>query len=545
MFPKMKDSSGSIISREQALQRLVDAGDINTDNVDAAIQVYEEVLDVYPELAEAVSGLAMIYIYRGEFNKAYPLVEKLLGLQPDEGQSWYLKGVCLDQKDKCIEALNAFEAAEKAGYDMVSLSCKKASCLAKMNRFDEAMVALDYALNIDPTSSNALGVKANIYEVQGNVNKAKDCYELLLRQFPSEPSILFRLSLMKRLSQKNFKKCDPSHKDFKDRKLSSEQVSLLYFARAKEEERRENYDKAFADYELANKCIRDIRRFDRDNQTRRTNAHIEAFSSDLFEKCAPFACQSSRPVFIVGMPRSGTTLMEQILSSHPDVVAAGEISCITGIESRLFKITRGYGDHYPYSFHNIDPRSLENFASHYARHVDQYISESARYVTDKMPTNFLNLGLIHIIYPNAKIIHMSRNALDTCVSCFFQKFKDIGNLSWSFDLEDLGFFYNEYLRLMDHWKSVLPGTILDVQYEDLVEHQEDVSRKVLEYMDLEWDDRCLEFFNNRRAVTTASMYQVRKPVYKNAMGKWHHYEKYLGLLMKTLDAPHSGLSSAG
>ncbi len=534
MLPKTNTENAPVLSKKKALHKLRKAGKLRTDNI-KAVKIYEEVLEIYPELPQAVSGLALIYVHRGQFDKAYPLVEKTVRLMPEEGLSWYLMGTCLHRQYKCEAAISAFERAEKAGHKTAVLFSEKAMCLTKLNRFEDAQRTIDYALSLEPESSNALQVKATIYEMKGEVDEARDCYERVLKRHPGEPAILFRLSDMKRLSQENFEHCNTSHRIFKNRQLTSEQTSLLLFARAKEEERRENYDIAFSLYEQANKHIRETHNFNRDNLKSRTNVHIKVFTRELFERFSLFGSKSNKPVFIIGMPRSGTTLVEQILSSHPDVAAAGEIECITGIEKKLMKISGELERPYPYCLNKIDPESLKNFARHYTQHVSHYISKNSRYVTDKMPTNFLNLGLIHLIFPNAKILHIKRDPLDTCLSCFFKKFQDSISLSFSFDLDDIGFYYNEYERLMSYWKSMMPAVIHDVQYEDLIENQEAVTRNILKHLELDWDKNCLEFYNNNRGVTTASMHQVRQPIYKKAIGNWRNYEKHLGALIEAVN----------
>ncbi|MGH1349929.1 MAG: tetratricopeptide repeat-containing sulfotransferase family protein [Methyloligellaceae bacterium] len=534
MHPRNNAASAPVLSKKKALQKLRKARQLKTDNIEA-VKIFEEVLDIYPELPEAVSGLALIYVHQGRFEKAYPLVQKAVKLAPEAGLSWYLMGTCLHRQYKCDAAIAAFESAEKVGHKTAILFSEKAMCLTKLNRFEEAQITIDHALLTEPGSSNVLQVKAAIHEMKGEVDKAKDCYERVLKQHPGEPTILFRLSDMKRLSQENFEQCDIAHDIFQNRSLTPEQISLLLFARAKEEERRGNYDTAFSLYVQANKLIHEAYPLNRDNITARTNVHIRAFTRELFENFAPFGSKSKKPVFIVGMPRSGTTLVEQILSSHPDIIAAGEIECIGGIEKKLMKLSGEMGSPYPYSFSKIDPGSLKNFARHYTQYVARYVSESSKHITDKMPTNFLNLGLIHLIFPNAKIIHIKRNPLDTGLSCFFKKFHDSVNLSFAFNLEDIGFFYNEYERLMAHWQSLMPEAIFDVQYEDLVENQESVVRNLLKHLELEWNDNCLEFYNNTRGVTTASMHQVRQPIYKKAIGNWQRYEKHLGALIEILE----------
>jgi hypothetical protein len=223
---------------------------------------------------------------------------------------------------------------------------------------------------------------------------------------------------------------------------------------------------------------------------------------------------AGRPVFIVGMPRSGTTLAEQILASHPAVFGAGELP-FWGIALA----------------NSLDDSTTHvSSLAHDYRRLLETVSTDALRVIDKMPTNFLALGLIHAALPNARIIHMRRNPIDTCLSIYFQDFETA--YSYANDLEDLAHCYGEYRRIMSHWRSVLPqNTILEVPYEGLVEHQELWIRRMLEFIDLPWDPACLNFHQSRRTVSTASSWQVRQPLNNCSVERWRHYEPFLGPLL--------------
>jgi hypothetical protein len=233
------------------------------------------------------------------------------------------------------------------------------------------------------------------------------------------------------------------------------------------------------------------------------------------------AHESARPVFIVGMLRSGTTLAEQILASHPDVFAAGELT-YWNTASAAYRPSA------------LDaPASgtlLHKLADDYLRLL-QDLSDDTLRVVDKMPTNFAFLGLIHAALPNARIIHMRRNPIDTCLSIYFQDFE--AAVSYANDLEDLAHYYAEYLRLMKHWRLILPkDAILDVSYEGLVNDQEAWSRRMLEFIGLPWDPRCLDFHETHRTVITASKWQVRQKITGASVLRWRNYEKFLGPLLR-------------
>jgi hypothetical protein len=238
---------------------------------------------------------------------------------------------------------------------------------------------------------------------------------------------------------------------------------------------------------------------------------------------------SSRlPIFVLGMPRSGTTLTEQIIASHPQVHGAGELPYLMEIARRDI----GSGSVFPNNLHSLDRMKLTAMAAEYVTRL-QRRAPGMRHITDKMPSNFYAVGLIHLMLPNARIIHVKRNPVDTCLSCFTQPFSSEQN--YTFDLAELGRYYVDYFRLMQHWREVLPtGAFLDVQYEDIVADKEVQARRIIEYCGLEWNDACLDFHKNKRAVQTASAVQVRQPIYQSSVERWRKYERFLGPLLDAL-----------
>ena len=236
------------------------------------------------------------------------------------------------------------------------------------------------------------------------------------------------------------------------------------------------------------------------------------------------------PVFIVGMPRSGTTLAEQILASHPQVFGAGELPDIDDISRQLERVVPG-NLKYPDCMELAAADTLRAARDGYLRKLAD-LSSGAHRVTDKMPHNFEHLGLIAALFPNARIVHCIRNPLDTCLSIYFNDFN--AGHGYATDLGMLGEHYNEYHRMMMHWKNVLPIKIFDLVYEDIIRDQEQISRQLLAYCGLDWDPACLEFYKNKRTVSTFSYDQVRKPIYTGSVERWRRYEKFLEPLIKAL-----------
>ena len=262
---------------------------------------------------------------------------------------------------------------------------------------------------------------------------------------------------------------------------------------------------------------------------------IEAvFTRELIAAKSGGGDESPMPIFVLGMPRSGTTLIEQIIASHPLVHGAGEL----GELNEVVLTVRGPDGNtipYPEFVLALDAAALKQIGARYVASVRKLMPEGtqARYLTDKMPSNYYFAGLIHLALPNAVIIHCVRDPVDTCVSCYSKLFS--GAQIHTYDLAELGRYYRRYERLMAHWRRVLPkGRILDVRYEDVVADLEGQARRILAYCALPWDDRCLAFHRTERPVRTASATQVRRPIYNTAVGRWRAYADDLGPLLAAL-----------
>ena len=254
------------------------------------------------------------------------------------------------------------------------------------------------------------------------------------------------------------------------------------------------------------------------------------YTRDVIDALKRKTMDSQRLVFIVGMPRSGTSLVEQILASHPDVYGGGELNTLGDIIKQLpdkNNLTSGY----PGFVSELTASIVEDAAHQYINYIES-IDKKSQLVTDKMPDNFLYLGLINILFPQAKIIHCTRNPYDTCLSCYFQQFS--GHYPYAYQLDNLAHYYKAYQKLMSYWHDNLTTPIFELNYETLIEDKENVIRKLLEHCQLDWHEDCLEFNKSSRAVTTASTQQVGKALYKTSVDRWRNYESFLDPLISGL-----------
>ena len=309
-------------------------------------------------------------------------------------------------------------------------------------------------------------------------------------------------------------------------------MAYIHFALGKALEDVGDYQRAFQHLLQGNALRRREITYDEADCQEMFRLIAELFDSELFDRFRGVGDPSPVPIFIVGMPRSGSTLVEQILASHPQVHAAGELT-------NLFRVVETVSDSagrpipFPRCVSALDADGFRRLGQAYLASLPLIAAGKTR-ITDKMLGNFLDVGLIHLMLPNARIIHMMRDPVDTCVSCFSKRFST--GQAFSYDLAELGAFYRCYHELMAHWRSVLPaGALLDVSYEDVVDNLEEQARRLIDYCGLPWDDRCLSFHENRRHVTTASNVQVRRPLYRSSVARWRRYEAYLQPLLAELD----------
>jgi len=297
----------------------------------------------------------------------------------------------------------------------------------------------------------------------------------------------------------------------------------LYFELGRLHDKLGSFDEAFESFSKGNLLAGF--NFDSEKHTKKIDCRIAAFLPEVMGKLTRAFNRSERPVFIVGMPRSGTTLVEQIVAGHSEVFGAGELRFLPDLVHSLPSTV------YPVDIETITREVLDGLAKQYLDRLDE-LDQIATRVTDKMPRNFLDLGLIALLFPGARIIHCIRDPLDTCLSIFFQDFTSTHD--YSSDLASIGYYYKEYQRLMLHWQTVIDIPIFEVRYEELVDQQEQISREMIEFCGLSWDAHCLEFHQQKRTVATASYDQVRRPIYRSSLARWKNYETYLEPLKEAL-----------
>ena len=505
---------------------------------------YGKALALNPRHVEAHTNLGNLLAATGRPEDAAARYRRALAENPGYAPAHNNLGNLLLERDALAEAADRYRQAlaVKPDYDEALLNL--AVALMPMGQLDEAEASCRKAIELRPDRAAAHNSLGTILKYRGDVGGAKACYH---RALELEPGLIAaRASLVQ---FRTFADGDPDFAELEalasEPGLAVENEILIRFALGKMYTDIGDHDRAFASFRLGNEArarqaaLRGST-FDADAHVRRTSAAISLQDAGFFAARRDFGLASERPVFIIGMPRSGTSLVEQIIASHPAAAGAGELLDIIQIANRLPSETGG-GQPYPEGLTQLDAAAARRLAQTY---LDRRRSDSvdAERVTDKMPGNFQYLGMIALLLPKARVIHCRRDPMDSCLSCYINNFR-LGN-EFTNDLADLGAYCREYERLMAHWRDVLPLAMLDVQYEDLVARQEPVSREMIAFLGLGWDARCLEFHTTDRAVPTSSYLQVREKIHARSVGRWKAYENHLGPLIDALGGGESG-DSAG
>jgi tetratricopeptide (TPR) repeat protein len=407
--------------------------------------------------------------------------------------------------------------------------CLRASIRSDQGFADLAMADYDTALELDPEHAGAWGGKSHVLMENGDMAGAEAA---ILKAHELDPEALGpRLSLA---HCRKVKEGDENLVALEDKAKEMADMSPIvripfHFALGKSYEDLKRYDEAMEHFIKGCALKRKRVQYSAENQAALVGNIQRIFTTQRVAQLSGSGAKSDVPIFVLGMPRSGTTLTETIIASHPLVYGAGELPDLL----HLGAMPMGADDPgYPLNCATLTADRLMHLGETYVEQVRARAPE-ARHITDKMPANFQMLGLIHLMLPNAKIIHIKRNPVDTCVSNFTKLFNR--SQFQSYDMTELGNYYRNYLDIMAHWRSVLPkDSFYEVQYEQLVANQEEETRKLIAYCGLEWDEACMTPHKTERSIKTASVTQVRQPVYTSSVERWRCYEKHLGPLLEAL-----------
>ena len=458
----------------------------------AAIEAFRRSLALDATNVEALSRLGQLLMKHGSGAEAAQCYERAAGLQPDGATAAVHRAEVFLQQGRIEDAEGCLRAALESAPESDLLHQVLGVLLQRTGRFEDAAVSLQRAIELQPRR-----ISAYVSLVRGK------------RIGPSDAALLAAIQALLR-----------------ERSIPANDRISLHYTLGKAYDDLGDYKQAITQFDRANELAAarmraEGRWFDRRAHRAFVDQAIARFSAEGLARQPPSGSESALPIFIVGMPRSGTTLIEQILSSHPQIGAAGELSYWTDRRSLVAQVPESAA-------------ALQQLAEDYLVRLSA-ASPSSLLVTDKMPANFLVLGLIHLVLPRARIIHCGRHPVDTCLSIWSTP---LGNpLDFVHERANLVFYYEQYARLMEHWRRVIPADrFLEVDYEALVADPERATRTMLEFCGVPWDAACLQHERNRHLIMTPSLWQARQPIYRDALERWRRYEPWLGPFKRLLQS---------
>lgn len=493
-----------------------------------AVAAWHRLLDADPRHVPALNALGNLAVAAKDYDRAISFHQRAVKAEPknpvlrnDLGNSLILAGLPQDAIAHLEKALAINPKLKQALFNL-------ARAYRNLDKPEAALAVLDRIANIDGTSGAALALeRATILAQMGRTEKAVSFYREVLKATPNDVRAIAGLA--------NSRPASPDdnalpliQSALTVPSLSKLHRSVLHQTAGKVLEDLGRYSEAFAEYERANVSAGTF--FDMASHLNFVESSKRLFSTAFFAERPGFGVTSGKPIFIVGLPRSGTTLVEQVLASHPAVAGLGEARNIQ--RGLVATADKPFGaDAFFAAIARLSKSDCRNAANAYLDNMGQRAGKAARF-TDKMPHNFLVLGWIALLFPKATIIHCTRDAMDVCASCYTHTFSE--SHSYSNDQQMLGKYYLSHEDLMQHWKAVLPMPITEVSYEDIVANLEKVSRRLLSELGLEWNEACLAFHKNNRVVQTPSQWQVHQPIYQTSIGRWRRFENKLGPLKESL-----------
>jgi tetratricopeptide (TPR) repeat protein len=497
--------------------------------LDEAVNSCRLALEIKPRFAEAHNTMGNVLLRLFRLDDAIAHFRRAVSINPRFALAHVNLANALRSSGQLDEAVASYRHALTIKPDFAAAYTELGTALRLQRRMAEAEASCRKALQIEPDLPAALTVLADLQADIGRFAEAEELFKRVTIIDPELPEGWIGLARVRPMTAAD-KDWLASARRLAENGLSPPREMSLRFAIGKYFDDLRDFDNAFIHYRRANELAKRCGPvYDRRQLTRTIDLIIRSHDRAWISRAGELGSSSDRPVFIVGMLRSGTTLAEQILAAHPAVFGAGELTFWGSASAPYF--ARALASNLP-TLQMNDAR-LSSLGPEYLEKILRLSTEAAR-VVDKFPTNFLLLGLIHAALPQARIMHMRRHPIDTCLSIYFQHLETAN--TYANDLDDLAHYYGEYRRLMRHWRSVLPaGALLEVPYEGLVQDLPAWSRRMLDFIGLPWDPRCLEFHQNTRAVVTASRWQVRQKISASSVERWRNYEQFVGPLKSLLE----------
>jgi len=498
-----------------------------------AEQLYREVLRKNPTNVDAMRLLGNVTMQSGRIYQAERLFRRAAANAPDFVMAQIDLGCALKKQSRLEEAIEQFRLAIRLEPNNVQAHQLLASTLSMAAQTYRAIEAYQKVLELQPTHAGAMLGLGHVLKTVGRQEDAIESYRSCIRLKPQSGETYWSLANLK-----TYQLTDEDINEMKskaargDEAVSEESKINFLFALAKAYEDRGDFGKAWEYYHEGNDCRRMNENYDPVRDEVMNDEIIEVFNREFLSGHGGQGHPSAEPIFVLGLPRSGSTLIEQILASHSQVEGTSELPYAGSVATSLNR-NRADGINYPQAVHELEEEHFQRLGGDYLELARIHRTEGKPFFIDKMPNNFPTVGFIHLMLPNAKIIDARRYPLDSCLSSYRQLFAR--GQSFTYDLTEIGEYFLQYQRMMDHWHEVLPGRCLTVQYEEVVTDFENQVRRLLEYCELPWEDACIRFHETDRPVRTASSEQVRQPVYSKSVNFWRNHEDHLAELIEVLE----------
>jgi tetratricopeptide (TPR) repeat protein len=496
---------------------------------DDAERLYRRALRDNPRNVDALRLLAQIAAKAGRTDDAEMLLARAIEIAPDFIQALVDLGQLRKDEDRYSEALACFDRVLALEPSHVQAHFLRAGTLARASFTHEAVDAYRRCLELRPAHLGARLGLGHVLKAVGDYDGAVASYDACIRQAPEFGETYWSLANLK-----TYRFDDATIAEMEKRTASGNvqsDVNFL-FALAKAYEDRDDYERAWDAYRRGNQKQRAEVAYDPVQTEVMNDRLVAAYDEDFLATRRDAGNPDAAPIFILGLPRSGSTLLEQILASHSQVEGTAELPYIGRLASSLNR-NQSTGVNYPEAMHELAPANLSALGAEYLALARMHRRSGAPRFIDKMPNNFPNAAFIAAILPNAKIVDARRHPLDACLSNYRQLFAK--GQAFTYDLTEIGEYYLQYQRMMDHWARIMPGRVLTVQYERVVADFEAQVRRLLDFCGLPFEEACLRFYESERPVRTPSAEQVRQPIYERSVGHWRHYERYLGELIDVIE----------
>ncbi len=498
-----------------------------------AEQVCDVILVREPENTGALRALAMVATAEERHIIAEGYLKRIVRLAPNDPEALGDLGRFMHDRGRYPEAIQQLQSAVSLSPQNASNQLLLGNTLAIVGRHDNALHAYEQCLLHDSDEPSALVGRGHMLRIAGRKDEAQASYERCLAASPELGAAWWYLASLRHEPASD---ADVAIMlgQLEGGQLPAESAVGFHFALAREYEKQGDFEAAWEQYSLGNSGKRDLVKYDPVKSELEQSKIRSTFTAELISARAEVTPAEVTPIFILGMPRSGSTLIEQIIASHSQAEGSGELPYILMMTASMVAKEAG-SLHYTELVNLLDEAELTRLGNNYLGHAESHRIEGVPYFTDKMPANFPHAGFIRMILPHAKIIDARRDPMATCVANYRQLFAQGKNQSY--DLTELGEYYARYEMMMDHWDEVMPGQILRVQYEDVVTDLDTQVRRILDYCGLPFESACLEYHKSARPVNTASAEQVREPIYDSAVEFWKNYEPYLDELRDVLTPP--------